>query len=201
MHLVDHIFILLLFVVMPIYGAWSYKGYLERIAAGFPPNRVRLYQQTMVQQWAAFAVVAGVWTMLGRPASELGFVASSTIQLWGGASALALVTAYLLYAWSAAGKMNSEDRSTAVAGLGTLVHFLPGTIVITGNSSGFPLPQGSSRNFYIVGLRFGTWLTSCRYGLLCWCRRLPLGSGIPTRVPVALPGSPWWALLSAFSMF
>lgn len=125
MHLVDHIFILLLFVIMPIYGAWSFKGYLERIAAGAPPNRIRLYQQTIVQQWVAFAVVAGVWTMLGRPASELGFVASSTIQLWGGASALALVTAYLLYAWSAAGKLNSEDRATAVAGLGTLVHFLP----------------------------------------------------------------------------
>jgi len=125
MHLVDHIFILLLFGVLPFYGAWSFKKYLKQIAAGAPPNRVRLYQETLVLQWVAFAVVAAEWAMLGRPAADLGFTASSTLQISVGASVLALVTAYLVYAWQAAGKMTEEEKSTAAEGLGALVHFLP----------------------------------------------------------------------------
>ncbi len=125
MHLVDHIFILLLFGVLPFYGAWSFQQYLKRIAAGAPPDRIRLYQQTLVMEWVAFAAVAGAWAMLGRPVAELGFTASSPTQIWVGASVVALVTAYLLYAWRAARKMSDEEKSTAAAGLGTLVHFLP----------------------------------------------------------------------------
>ena len=125
MQLVDHIFILLLFAVLPFYGAWSFKKYLKQVAAGAPPNRVRLYQQTLVMQWVAFAAVAVAWTMLGRPAADLGFTASSTLQISLGASVVALVTAYLLYAWQAAGRMTEEEKSTAAEGLGALVHFLP----------------------------------------------------------------------------
>jgi membrane protease YdiL (CAAX protease family) len=125
MHLVDHIFILLLFGVLPFYGAWSYQQYLKRIAAGAPPNRVRLYQETLVMQWVAFAVVAGAWVALGRPAAELGFTESSITQIGIGALVVALVTAYLFYAWRVASKMSDEEKSTAAAGLGTMVHFLP----------------------------------------------------------------------------
>ena len=125
MQLVDHIFILLLFVVQPIYGAWSYQRYVKRIAAGEPSNRVRLYQQTLVLEWVAFAVVAGAWVLLSRPLADLGFVASSATQIWGGVLAVALLSAYLAYAWQTARKMSPDEKTTVAKSVGKLVHFLP----------------------------------------------------------------------------
>ena len=41
MHAVDHVFVLLLLVAQPIYGAISYRRYVARIAAGEPADRIR----------------------------------------------------------------------------------------------------------------------------------------------------------------
>lgn len=125
MHLVDHVFILLLFIVQPVFGAWSYQRYLRLIEAGEPSNRIRLYQQTLTLEWVAFAVVVGTWVLLGRPAADLGFVASSDMQIGLGLVTVALMTAILVYAWLTVRKMSSEEKSAQVKKLGTLVHFLP----------------------------------------------------------------------------
>lgn len=125
MHIVDHIFILMLFVVQPIYGAYSFKRYLQRVAAGEPANRVRLYQQTLALEWAAFAVVACAWYLLGRPAAALGFVASSGTQVTAGLGVLAVLTAYLLYAWHVTKRFSDERKASEINKLGGLVHFLP----------------------------------------------------------------------------
>lgn len=125
MHLVDHIFIFLLFVVQPIHGAYSFKRYLQRIEAGEPANRVRAYLETIVLEWVAFIVVAGSWYLLRRPAADLGFVASSSTQVAIGLAVLALFTAYLLYTWHYARSMSDERRSKEIDAMGTLVHLLP----------------------------------------------------------------------------
>lgn len=122
---VDHLFILLLFVVLPVYGAWSFRLYLRRIEAGAAPNRIQLYRQTLVMQWVAFAVVAGTWFYLGRPAADIGIARSGLLQIAGGVLALGIVTAYLLYAWRTAGKMSPQQRDETITGLGPLIHVLP----------------------------------------------------------------------------
>lgn len=127
MHLVDHIFILILFVVQPIYGARSYRRYLERLANGAPPDRVGLYKQTLVIEWVAFFVVGAAWILLDRPFALLGFVKSSSMQVVGGALALALITAFLIYSWQSARKMKPEKKAETARSLGKLVHFLPHT--------------------------------------------------------------------------
>jgi len=127
MHIVDHIFIFMLFVVQPIHGAHAYKKYVKRITEGEPANRVREYIETMALEWVAFAVVGGAWLWLGRPLEALGFVTSSSTQIAIGLVVLGLVTAYLLYTWHAAKTLSDERREKEIDAMGDLVHLLPAT--------------------------------------------------------------------------
>ena len=64
MQLVDHIFILLIFVVLPIYGAIDTRRYLARIEAGQPANQVRFYVETSIMEWVFLAAVGIAWWIL-----------------------------------------------------------------------------------------------------------------------------------------
>ena len=125
MHFVDHIFIVLLFIVQPIYGAYSYRRYVAKVEAGEAEDRIKLYKETIALEWVAFAVVAGAWTLLSRPIAELGFVTPGGSGFWGGAAALALVTAYLVYSVFAAKKMSNADKSKQIDALGKLRYIAP----------------------------------------------------------------------------
>ena len=125
MHLVDHIFMFILFVVHPIHGAYAYRKVVQAIAAGAPSDRVKLYRETFAHEWIAFAVVAVAWYLLGRPAAALGFVASSGMQVGAGLGALALFSIYLLYLWQAARQFDDDQRRKETEAFGTLVHFMP----------------------------------------------------------------------------
>ena len=85
MHLIDHIFILVLFVVQPIYGALDSRRYIARIDAGRPADRVRFYVETAIVEWVFLAALVIAWFTLGRPAADLGFVTLDGVRLWGGA--------------------------------------------------------------------------------------------------------------------
>lgn len=125
MHIVDHIFMLLLFIAMPIHGAWAYRRYVARIEAGEAPNRVRLYKETLALEWVGFAVLMATWYWLGRPIADLGFVPPEGNAFWIGVGVLALATAYLIYSWRATIKMSNDERDKQIDALGSLVHFLP----------------------------------------------------------------------------
>jgi len=125
MHLVDHLFIVLLFVVQPVHGALEFRRFIHRIEAGEPANRVRLYRQTMVLEWLAFAVLGGAWLLLGRPFAELGFEAPGGGGFWLGAAFVALVSAYFAFAWRRTLSMSNEEKLKHRGSLGALQHFLP----------------------------------------------------------------------------
>ncbi len=127
MHLVDHIFILLLFVVQPIYGAYSFRRYIARVEAGEPANRPRAYIETSVLEWAFLAALAVAWFTFNRPVAELGFVAPGGVGFWSGTALLALVIGYMLYAWKAAKHMSDDEKTKELKSLGKLVHMLPRT--------------------------------------------------------------------------
>jgi len=127
MHIVDHIFILLLFVVQPIHGAYSYRRYVARVEGGEPSNLVCMYLQTLALEWVFLAALAIAWFTFNRPVADLGFVAPGGVGFWSGAAFLALVTGYMLYAWKAAKHMSNEDKAKELKSLGKLVHMLPRT--------------------------------------------------------------------------
>jgi len=122
---VDHIFILLLFVVQPIHGAFYYRRYVARIEAGKPANRPRAYLETLVMEWVFLAALAVAWFTLGRPIADLGFVAPGGVGFWGGAALLALFSGYLLYAWHTAKHLSDDEKAKQIQSFGDLVHLMP----------------------------------------------------------------------------
>ncbi len=124
-HLVDHLFMLLLFVVQPIHGARSFAAYVREVEAGAPANRVKLYRQTMIIEWIAFAVLAVTWMLLDRPISALGFVAPAGPGFWI-CAALVLAGCVALYVgWRKSQAMTEEQKVPHREGLGNLKHMLP----------------------------------------------------------------------------
>jgi len=124
-HLVDHLFIFMLFVVQPIHGAWEYRRYIKRVEAGEPANCVKLYRQTFFLEWAAFVVLAITWYLLGRPVGDLGYVAPGGAGFWAGAALVAAVSAYLLFAWRQSKRMTADEKETYRTSFGTLQYFMP----------------------------------------------------------------------------
>jgi len=127
MQLVDHIFVLLLFVVQPIHGAMSYRRYVAKVKAGQISDPARLYLQTIALEWVALAVLGSAWYLLGRPIADLGFVSPEGMGNWIGALVLAAATGFLIYAWRRAQSLSQEEKQEQIEALGDLVHFLPRT--------------------------------------------------------------------------
>ena len=58
MGLLDHVFIVLLFLLQPIHGAYESRYYAARSRAGHPAERSRFYRQTALLEWVFFALLA-----------------------------------------------------------------------------------------------------------------------------------------------
>ncbi len=125
MHPVDHAFVLLLVLAQPIHGAVTYRRYLRQIESGQPPDRIKLYRQTLVLEWLALAVLATAWLLLNRPVSYLGFVTPGGIRFYVGTILLALLCGFLAYQWRVATKMTADQRTRQIEALGDLVHMSP----------------------------------------------------------------------------
>lgn len=125
MALVDHLMLLVLFVVQPVQGAYAYRRYVARIEAGEPPDVLRQYRTTMLVEWVAFAVLMIAWFALGRPVAGLGFVTPGGTGFYVGLLLLAAMTAYLVVAWRKAAAAPAEARAKVEASLGSLRYFMP----------------------------------------------------------------------------
>ncbi len=125
MHLVDHIFILLLFFIQPLYGARSFRLYRLEVEAGTPPSRTKLYLQTMATQWLFLVALALAWSVFERPAMALGFVAPAGTGFWVGTVFLVLFNAYLVYAWRGVQRADADEKEKHAQCLGDMAHFMP----------------------------------------------------------------------------
>jgi membrane protease YdiL (CAAX protease family) len=127
MSIVDHILVLLLFVVLPIYGVFESRRYDVQARAGQPFNRIRFYRQTVLMEWAYLVALGVAWFSYGRPLADLGFVTPSGPGFWGGAALLVLFTGILLFSWRAAKQASAADKAQQTESLGKLVRYLPHT--------------------------------------------------------------------------
>lgn len=126
MALVDHLMLLLLFVVQPVQGAYAYRRYIARIEAGESPDVLRQYRITMLVEWLAFAALMIAWLALGRPVAALGFVVPGGTGFYIGLLLLVAMTAYLVFAWRKAAAATAGERAKIKASLGNLRYFMPG---------------------------------------------------------------------------
>jgi membrane protease YdiL (CAAX protease family) len=127
MQLVDHIFIVLLFVLQPVYGAIEARRYEAQEKAGKSLDRIRFYRQTALLEWAFLAVLGTAWYYYERPIPDLGFVAPGGPGFWIGVVLLGLLIGYLVYTWRVARKAGDEERAAFRQSVGTLKKYLPQT--------------------------------------------------------------------------
>jgi len=127
MPFVDHIFILLLFIVQPVYGVFESRRYEAQAKAGQPLNRIRFYRQTALMEWVFLAVLGAAWFFYSRPIADLGFLSPGGRGFWGGTALLVLFTGYLLYSWRAMMKASDAEKAKQTESLGKVAQYLPHT--------------------------------------------------------------------------
>ena len=142
MHVVDHVLILLLFVLQPVHGAFESRYYLARAKAGQPTERVRFYRQTALLEWVVLVFLAAAWLDFGRPLADLGFVVPGGPGFWGGFALCAAFTGYLVHSWRSAKNASAADKTRCADSFGNLSVFLPHT-------------RRELNNFYAVSITAG----------------------------------------------
>jgi membrane protease YdiL (CAAX protease family) len=127
MLIVDHVFVLLLFLVQPIYGYFEARREDARERAGLPFNRNRFYWQTALMEWVFLAALVAAWFVYARPFADLGFVRPGGIGFWGAVVVLVMGTGLLLFSWRAARLASAAEKARQVESLGKLVRYAPHT--------------------------------------------------------------------------
>ena len=59
----DHLFFLVLLLVQPIYGAWSWRTTVARIKAGAKMDVRSMYRPTLLALWVSMAVLVIAWAI------------------------------------------------------------------------------------------------------------------------------------------
>lgn len=125
MYFVDHIFVLLLFVVQPVYGYFEARRYAAWARAGRSLDRVRFYRQTMWVEWAFLAALGAAWFTLGRRIEDLGFVSPGGWGFWIGLALVIVLVGVLLHSWRSTRRASDADKAEQTGHLGKIVQFIP----------------------------------------------------------------------------
>ena len=155
MTLVDHLFIVLLFVVQPIYAAMEYRRFVADAKAGISLDRRRFYWHTLLMEWLFFAALVGWWLLAGRSLTALGFVAPGGPGFWVGLAVVAVTVGYLVFLLRWAGAASMEEKARQLKSLGHTVQFLPHT-------------KRELRQFYGVSVTAGIVEEVVYRGFLLW---------------------------------
>ena len=155
MQLVDHVFILLLFVLQPVHGAFESRYYIARVRAGQPAERVRIYRQTAMVEWIFFVLLAAAWLDFGRPFADLGFVMPGGAGFWIGVALCIAVAGYLIYSWRSVKNASVDEKARCAESFGNLVIFVPHT-------------RRELHNFYAVSLTAGIVEEVVYRGFVIW---------------------------------
>jgi membrane protease YdiL (CAAX protease family) len=125
MQFVDHIFIVLLFVVQPIYGYFENRRYEAQEKAGQTLDRIRFYRLTAVVEWAFLAALAAAWFFYSRSIADLGFVVPGGLGFGGGGALLLILTGFLVYSWRGAATASDVDKEKARKSFGRIAKYVP----------------------------------------------------------------------------
>lgn len=125
MHIVDHIFIALLFVVLPIYDTLSYRRYISRIETDGHHSSTGAYRETIVRDWVGIAIFLSFWVYLQRPLTDLGLQPSPDTGFWISLVLVLAAAVGLFYSSLSSKSMSEEERLEMVDRFGALKYILP----------------------------------------------------------------------------
>lgn len=125
MTLFDHFFVLIFAVIYPIVGFIGYRRFLEKVKAGMPANRSRLYLETTFWQWALFALAAIVWGLGDRDIAALGFAFEPNTRELIGAALTAIGIALLFVQVRQVARGSEEELQETEKSFGELLIMMP----------------------------------------------------------------------------
>ena len=130
MTLWDHLYSVIVFIVIPVYVWRSYESWLADVGARGEPARVAGYRETIVIWVLAVLALAGLWIGTGREWSELGLRLSDPSRFGLGA-ALGLAIVVLIW-WQLRVLLNrvlgdTVSRDDLRSQMGQAEAMIPGT--------------------------------------------------------------------------
>ena len=88
----DHAFVLIVFLIYPVYSKLTFNGVLEDIRKRGERGRIAAYQEVILT-WIVFAIcVSGMWVLLDREWADLGIRVAGAVPL---AVGLAIAAAFI----------------------------------------------------------------------------------------------------------
>ena len=96
MNIVDHAYLVVAVVLIPVVSFVSFRRLLQRVAAGETVEPMHLYRSTALYQWILMAVLVVAWILLGRPFTALGFTLELDLRLLAGVALTIAAVALLL---------------------------------------------------------------------------------------------------------
>jgi membrane protease YdiL (CAAX protease family) len=142
MHLVDHIFVFLLFVAQPVYGFFEARRHAAWAEAGRATDRVCFYRHTMGLEWSFLAVLGAAWITLRRPVEDLGFVSPGGAGFWIGLVLLIIMIGVLLHSWRSARKATGAETALQTGYARKIVQFIPQSALELRNFVGVSITAG-----------------------------------------------------------
>ena len=125
MILLDHLLFLVLAIVHPVLGFFSFRRLLRRIAAGERIDRAHLYNVTMIGHWTLFAVALALWAGTGRDWQLLGLGLNLDARFLAGIVLTALGIVYLVRQVREVDTADQDDIRTVHRSLGKLDVIIP----------------------------------------------------------------------------
>jgi membrane protease YdiL (CAAX protease family) len=125
MILLDHLLFLVLAIVHPVLGFFSFRRLLRRIAAGERIDRAHLYNVTMIGHWTLFAVALALWAGTGRDWQLLGLGLNLDARFLAGIVLTALGIVFLVRQVREVDTADQDDIRTVHRSLGKLDVIIP----------------------------------------------------------------------------
>jgi len=127
LHILDHVFFILIAAAMPIHGYFWLRKRAALINQGRTELRLALYRTTIKEEWAVTIALVGLWFALGRSGSELGFGLPGGLLVWGGYALTALIGSLLVVQMKTM-MATPENRTFFRKQIGKLSFLVPHTV-------------------------------------------------------------------------
>jgi membrane protease YdiL (CAAX protease family) len=125
--LIDHVVVLLLVAVLPIWGYLEVRKLAALIHAGQTELRVGFYYKIIAEQWLMAILLLAGWFSLGRDSAAIGLVIHGGTRAWIGYGLTALVIVVLV-AQARSIPRNPENLAKVKKQLSSLSYILPHTL-------------------------------------------------------------------------
>lgn len=127
MLLIDHVIALVLVLLVPVCGRWSWHRLEHALSAGQESARLPAYSRTILIQWSLAVVVLVTWIVLGRSLDSTGLAAPLGAPFIAALVLVMIAAAFLLIQVSAVRRLDDAGGASLQGQLASVEKLLPHT--------------------------------------------------------------------------